>query len=65
MNAAEQAGPGVLGTWVALALFVLVFTRWGRRLVLIPVGRVLIPLRWKDKRLCMLWQGAKVRTVRA
>ena len=46
----------LIATWLFIALFVLVFTAWGWRLVLIPVGRVLIPLLWKTL-MFLVWTG--------
>ncbi len=46
----------LLATWIFIAMFVLVFTAWGWRLVLIPVGRVLIPLIWKTL-MFLVWTG--------
>src|SRR5438270_9843310 len=46
----------MLVTWIALAIVPLVFTSWGWRLVLIPVGRVVIPLAWKVL-MALIWIG--------
>ena len=46
----------LIATWLFIVLFVLIFTAWGWRLVLIPVGRVLIPLLWKTL-MFLVWTG--------
>jgi hypothetical protein len=46
----------MLATWIALAIVPLVFTNWGWRLVLIPVGRVVVPLAWKAL-MALIWIG--------
>lgn len=43
-------------TWIIFGLFVLLFTSWGWRLVLIPVGRVLIPIVFKTL-MFLTWTG--------
>ena len=46
----------LIATWLFIAFFVLIFTAWGWRLVLIPVGRVLVPLLWKTL-MFLVWTG--------